>query len=89
QALLLSLRLFGQGVMLPVTGLLPDLKIATLLMAGELDAKYLQINEQMSRLIPHNNYHRIAGCGHNIHLEKTGEFVNLVLSFLNQLKETK
>lgn len=53
-----------------------------LLICGNLDQKYYDINLKLNSLFPNSNLAVIKDSGHITHLEKPDEFVNLVNSFL-------
>ncbi len=53
-----------------------------LLICGDLDQKYYDINLKLNSLFPNSNLAVIKDSGHITHLEKPDEFVNLVNSFL-------
>ena len=79
-----SLKGFGSGKMPPLFGNLKNIRIKTLLISGELDEKFTNINLHMSRLIQSSEFVIIKGAGHNTHIEKEEEFVKEVNNFLNQ-----
>jgi len=72
------------------TGLMPDywdrlrnINFPVLLISGELDEKYTQINSEMSKLIPESEHIIVKNCGHNVHLENPELFIKFVDQFLN------
>jgi len=75
---------FSQGKMVPKWDLLEKLSIPTLLVSGELDKKYCEINKLISERIRNSRFEIVQACGHNVHLEKEEEFINLVNSFLEK-----
>jgi len=75
---------FSQGKMTPKWDLLEKLSIPTLLISGELDKKYCEINKRVGEKIRNAQVEIIKDCGHNVHLEKEEEFINLVSSFLEK-----
>jgi 2-succinyl-6-hydroxy-2,4-cyclohexadiene-1-carboxylate synthase len=79
-----SLKGFGTGKMPALFDKLNNIKIKTLLISGELDEKFSNINSHMSRLIQSSGLIVIKGAGHNTHLEKQQEFVKAVNNFLKQ-----
>lgn len=79
-----SLKGFGTGKMPPLFKNLNDIKTRTLLISGELDAKFTNINLHMLQLLKSSEFIVIEGSGHNTHLEKPGEFINSVNNFLKQ-----
>jgi 2-succinyl-6-hydroxy-2,4-cyclohexadiene-1-carboxylate synthase len=79
-----SLKGFGSGKMPPLFENLKNIKIKTLLISGELDEKFRNINLHMSQLLQSSKFIIVKGAGHNAHLEKEEEYVNEVNNFLNQ-----
>ena len=81
QELAKSLRNLSTGLQPSLWNKLPENRIAILLLAGELDKKFVTINSQMSNLSRHINLKIIKGCGHNIHFENPQEFTYIMKSF--------
>jgi 2-succinyl-6-hydroxy-2,4-cyclohexadiene-1-carboxylate synthase len=79
-----NLRGMGTGVMPSLWDELSALKMPVKLIAGELDTKYVEINREMAKLIPNADLSIVAGAGHTVHLEKSDEYAELVLQFLNK-----
>lgn len=77
-----TLRGLGTGVMPNYWNRLQSLQIETLLISGELDKKFTEINSRLNSLLPNSNHKIIQNCGHNVHLEKPEEFVILLNEFL-------
>ncbi|MCA9912174.1 MAG: 2-succinyl-6-hydroxy-2,4-cyclohexadiene-1-carboxylate synthase [Anaerolineae bacterium] len=77
-----SLRQMGTGVMLPLWDCLPNLTRPTLLLTGELDTKFREINAQMHAILPASSLHMIPGAGHTIHLEQPLTYLEVVRNFL-------
>lgn len=80
-----SLRGFSTGLM---PNYYPDIhKIIqpTLLITGALDQKFTDINSLVSGKIINSRQEVVSGAGHNVHLERPEEFVNLVNQFLSNL----
>jgi len=63
------------------------LRVQTLLITGESDKKFTEINSQMVKKIPHAEQHIVSGSGHNVHLEKPEEFIILVKEFLRNYSQ--
>jgi 2-succinyl-6-hydroxy-2,4-cyclohexadiene-1-carboxylate synthase len=80
-----SLRGVGTGAQPALHERLPTLDLPTLLLAGELDAKFCQIADQMARSIPQASLHLVPGSGHAIHLEQPALFAGLVNEFCGAL----
>ncbi|MDP2301478.1 MAG: 2-succinyl-6-hydroxy-2,4-cyclohexadiene-1-carboxylate synthase [Ignavibacteria bacterium] len=79
-----SLSGFGAGTMSSLWNSLDEITVPTLLISGQLDEKYLGINSEMSELIPNSEWVILEDAGHNTHLEKPEEFVNLLCSFVQK-----
>jgi 2-succinyl-6-hydroxy-2,4-cyclohexadiene-1-carboxylate synthase len=77
-----SLRGAGTGVQPSLWDRLGELKIPTLLVAGEHDPKFCAIARQMQEKIPQARLEIVSGAGHAVHLERPDEFDNLVKDFL-------
>lgn len=86
QALAKSLRGMGTGVQPSLWEKLPALKMPVLLLVGECDKKFVQINSKMARLCPTAQFEIIQNAGHNIHFEKPEIFANHVLDFIQNLQ---
>lgn len=56
-----------------------------LLINGSLDKKYNIINKKAVKLLKHGSHKIIKGAGHNTHLEKPADFINLVNRFLEKI----
>jgi 2-succinyl-6-hydroxy-2,4-cyclohexadiene-1-carboxylate synthase len=80
-----SLRGMGTGVQPSLWSRLSELKMPVLLLTGELDSKFVAINQQMVRQIPQGQLQIIPQAGHTIHLERPSHFNQLVQSFLDPL----
>ena len=64
-----SLRAAGTGAMAPLWDRLAALDVPTLIMCGELDAKFVTIGHEMNSLLPDSELVVLAGAGHAAHLE--------------------
>jgi 2-succinyl-6-hydroxy-2,4-cyclohexadiene-1-carboxylate synthase len=78
-----SLRGMGAGRQEPLWDRLAALAAPTLLIAGELDAKYCAITSQMAAALPNARTAIVPNAGHAVHLEQANAFVRNVLVFLN------
>jgi len=81
-----SLRGVGAGVQPSLFSRLPTLQIPVLLIAGELDTKFMAIARRMARLLPQAQLCVIPGAGHTVHLERPEEFVSSVGDFIGRQK---
>ena len=77
-----SLRGMGTGAQPSLWEALPTLNLPTLLIAGELDSKFVAINEKMARQLPNGRFHIIPHAGHTTHLEQPELFQTAVMHFL-------
>ena len=77
-----SLRGAGTGVQPSMYPRLPLLDIPVLLIAGELDAKFVAIARSMAQALPQAQLRIIPGAGHAVHLERPEEFDSLVGDFI-------
>ena len=78
-----SLRGFSTGKMPPLFDKLISIKTRTLLITGELDTKFTEINSEMVKLLPKAEHKIIENAGHNTHLEESKRFIEAVNNFLN------
>ncbi len=76
-----SLRGLGTGVQTPLWERLRDLRIPCLIMAGELDAMFVDIARRMAAASPGARLAIVQGAGHTVHLERPEAFERLVLGF--------
>src|SRR5699024_5645320 len=66
---------------------LSRLELPVLLMTGQLDHKFVGINEEMEKRLPLASHQIIEAAGHTIHIEKPAEFTKQVINFLQDLNE--
>jgi 2-succinyl-6-hydroxy-2,4-cyclohexadiene-1-carboxylate synthase len=78
-----SLREFGTGKMPFLFDYLKTIKCKTLLITGELDTKFTNINNEIVRLFPDAVHKIIKNAGHNTHLEEPGKFIQAGNEFLD------
>jgi 2-succinyl-6-hydroxy-2,4-cyclohexadiene-1-carboxylate synthase len=67
----------------PLFDKLISIKTRTLLITGELDTKFTEINSEMVKLLPKAEHKIIENAGHNTHLEEPKRFIEAVKNFLN------
>ncbi|WAH38793.1 2-succinyl-6-hydroxy-2,4-cyclohexadiene-1-carboxylate synthase [Alicyclobacillus dauci] len=77
-----SLRGIGTGQQPSYWSRLHELRIPTLLVTGELDMKFTQINEQMAACMQDATHVVIQDAGHTPHIEKPSDFQRIVVEFL-------
>ena len=78
-----SLRGSGTGRMSPLYDNLKDISLRTLLLSGELDSKFTDINSDIVKHISKAEHHIIKNAGHNTHLEEPHRFIEAVNNFLH------
>jgi 2-succinyl-6-hydroxy-2,4-cyclohexadiene-1-carboxylate synthase len=79
-----SLRLAGTGTQQPLWDRVSNLTMPVLVVAGELDTKYVQLAERLAATIGSTaRLAVIAGAGHACHLERTDRFLAVVQPFLD------
>lgn len=78
EGLAASLRGTGTGAMEPLWELLPQLRLPVTLIAGERDAKFRALAEQMAELLPDATLHVVAGAGHAVQLERPDAVAELL-----------
>ena len=79
-----SLRGMGAGAQDPLQDRVAAIEAPTLLIAGELDTKYVEIARDMARTMPDATMHAIEGAGHAAHLERPAAFQRPLLEFLRR-----
>ncbi len=77
-----SLRFMGLGAQPSLWENLKELKCPTLLIVGDLDAKFHEIAKQMSQQSKKIKVKSIDGAGHNVHFEQPDQYVKALKSFL-------
>ena len=83
-----SLRGAGAGAAPSVLSQVGALRIPTLLVAGELDAKYVAIARDLEATIDGAKLALVADAGHAVHLEQPAVMAEHVTSFLKGVAET-
>lgn len=83
-----SLRGFSTGVMQPVYNQLKNFEKRTLLITGDLDSKYTELNQKILSLLSNAEHKIIKNAGHNVHLEEPKEFINTVNDFLSTIDKS-
>ncbi len=74
-----ALRALGQGAQPSYWERLGELACPTLLVAGELDSKYVEIAREMAARIPEARLERVPAAGHAVHLEAPDAVARLLL----------
>src|SRR3954452_3884425 len=76
------LRSAGQGATPPVWGRLHELPMPVLLIAGELDERYVAAAQRMASLLPRARVEIVPGSGHAPHLERPDLVAELLDEYL-------
>ena len=79
-----SLRVGGTGSMTPLWDRLRMLDVPTLLVCGELDAKFVALGRQMNDLLPESELAVMPGVGHAVHLETPDLCTDTVADFMHR-----
>ncbi|MBC8375620.1 MAG: alpha/beta fold hydrolase [FCB group bacterium] len=82
-----ALVLMGNGALPSLWDDLNDITIPTLLVTGELDSKYHQLNQEINLGIAGSIHHQIADAGHAFHFEKPLETARIIRHFLSEIIE--
>jgi 2-succinyl-6-hydroxy-2,4-cyclohexadiene-1-carboxylate synthase len=77
-----SLRYLGLGMQPSLWGQLSNIQIPLLLVVGELDSKFVAINQEIANLCLQANLNIVKNSGHNVHFEQLLEFTRLIKCFL-------
>jgi len=78
-----SLRGMGTGAQPSLWDRLGELTMPVTLLAGELDTKFVHINQEMAARIPQATLHVVADAGHTIHLEQPEVYLRLLKRMLD------
>jgi 2-succinyl-6-hydroxy-2,4-cyclohexadiene-1-carboxylate synthase len=79
-----ALRQLGAGAQPPLWDELPRLRVPTLLLAGEADAKFSDIARRMAGRIAGARLRLLPGCGHSPHLEAPARYAEAAVAFFTQ-----
>ncbi len=82
-----SLRGLGAGMQPWLGDRLHELTMPVLVVAGELDRKYVAIARDMAERIPGARIEIVSGAGHVVHVENRAEFCRLVSDFVESRAE--
>jgi 2-succinyl-6-hydroxy-2,4-cyclohexadiene-1-carboxylate synthase len=77
----------GAGAQPSLWSRLPSVAAPSLLIAGELDAKFVTLNQRLAAAIPQATLRLIPVAGHTVHLEQPEAFLSTVTNFLGGLHE--
>jgi len=84
QELAASLRALGPGAQPPLFDILTQVEAPTLLVAGQLDEKFVAAAHDLARRLPRAEVCEIAGAGHAAHLERPDAFLAAAREFLRR-----
>ncbi|MGA1074356.1 MAG: alpha/beta fold hydrolase [Ilumatobacteraceae bacterium] len=84
QGLADSLRHHGTGSQTPLWDHLGAIRVPTLVLAGALDTKFVEIGERMAERIPDATFLTIERAGHAAHLERPDETVESITDWLER-----
>jgi 2-succinyl-6-hydroxy-2,4-cyclohexadiene-1-carboxylate synthase len=76
-----SLRLAGTGSQTSLWGRLGEIEMPVLLLAGELDTKFVEIGQRMAALLPDATFTAIADAGHAAHAEQPAAVADAIRSW--------
>ncbi len=79
-----SLRGMGAGAQAPLHEKLARITAPALIMAGELDTKYVAIGQEMAGAMPTARFVAIPGAGHAAHIENPEECGREIVAFLRE-----
>ncbi|MFQ5535961.1 MAG: 2-succinyl-6-hydroxy-2,4-cyclohexadiene-1-carboxylate synthase [Gemmatimonadota bacterium] len=77
-----ALRCLGTGALPSYWEELVRMELPVLLIAGELDTKFVKIARKMARRLPDARLVITPGAGHRVHLERPGAWLSAVVAFL-------
>lgn len=78
-----SLRYMGTGIQPSSWHQLSASKIPLLLVVGELDRKFITINQRIATICSQSQLKIVNSSGHNVHFEQPIDLVNLINWFFN------
>jgi 2-succinyl-6-hydroxy-2,4-cyclohexadiene-1-carboxylate synthase len=79
-----SLRGFSTGKMPDLYPDLDKLTAKTLLLTGELDTKFTEINKNIAKKLPSAKHIIVKNAGHTVHMEESEKFQNAVNKFIGE-----
>ncbi|UOQ85349.1 2-succinyl-6-hydroxy-2,4-cyclohexadiene-1-carboxylate synthase [Gracilibacillus salinarum] len=88
EGLAMSLESMGTGKMASCWKMLGQIEMPVLLLAGEWDNKFININQEMLKLMPNSEYKLIEQAGHAIHVEQSRIFGTIVEEFINKRRSS-
>ena len=82
EGLALSLRCMGTGSQTSWWQSLQEIKVPALLIVGELDQKFIRINNRMKKSLVNSEFIVVQNAGHAIHVERPEFFGKIVEEFV-------
>jgi 2-succinyl-6-hydroxy-2,4-cyclohexadiene-1-carboxylate synthase len=79
-----SLRGMGAGAQAPLHQKLSDITAPTLIMAGELDSKYVSVGQEMAEAMPGARFVAVPAAGHAAHTENPEACGREIVAFLQE-----
>jgi 2-succinyl-6-hydroxy-2,4-cyclohexadiene-1-carboxylate synthase len=73
-----SLLGMGAGRQAPLWSSLKNLRMPVTLIVGAMDSRYIEVAEQMAKLLPAADLSAVAAAGHTVHLDQPERFVDCV-----------
>lgn len=80
-----SLRGMGTGVMPALWNELQHIALPVTLITGELDLKFIALNEHMQQQLPNAKHSIVPAVGHAIHVENPTKFATIVRETISQI----
>ncbi len=80
-----SLRGAGTAEAESVLAAAAGIKAPTLLIAGGLDSKYVELGRQLAKSIPHSRLEIVPNAGHAVHLERAHGYAHAITTFLSTI----
>lgn len=80
-----SLKYMGTGMQPNWWEHLKSFLKPVLLLAGEKDSKFININKEMAELLPKRKFKIVENAGHAIHVEQPEKFGKIVLEFIQEI----
>ncbi|KAA3613298.1 MAG: 2-succinyl-6-hydroxy-2,4-cyclohexadiene-1-carboxylate synthase [Calditrichaeota bacterium] len=84
EGLIFSLRKMGTGVMPNLWPELHNITNPVLLLTGDLDKKFENINREINEKLPDGRHQIIRAAGHNLHFEQQKIFIEILISFFKK-----
>ena len=83
-----SLQYMGLGAQPPLWSYLHSNRLKLLLVVGELDPKFIAINQKIDFLSPQSGLKIVKNADHNVHYEQPIEFARLINNFFGNRSHT-